>query len=617
MFEHENLIVTFCAQTTMLIAVFLYFQPLLPATDADNIFNRFKKELDLYDKAPKRWFSYVENLLESSLHGFTSAVGFSKHQLDKISRFMDLVFAKPNSLSLYSSSIKRFGSCARTTKLRYQVTRVSSHLHTVHLHCPWTCATEMLRDQVFFLQYDLQFSMNRDLFVNLTVRYMFLYHPSFFEIKSRYPHNEFRFSGEYSEFCLFPPSNDFSIIPKWTWRSYYLVDMIFIAIDRNLVSNTRVQQVPHPPVKLALDLSYKIKQKTLVVWWIQTIKSHVICVNTTGIDSLDIHVFDGPTGDMKLVNSVNKALIASTFQCFVQVVISSNWPHQYFLQFSSKIPKINKYLSLKLGYTPTNITFVGLEKPMKIRVSAPLGFQVNATLRRAVYLGYFDENCNYGGVFSSKHPSDTPEGVITCSNVSSATSRSFYSANRHLFLFMFCYPEVSSLESLLFLFTTTLCKAVYLKPCFHTSHQKSTLDVECYQHTPPRYHFPISHCRIEMNTTDDCVVYQITGQPDTLAIENPFDQCQVTFADNLKATTDTTFNIRGSFFAEFQYAKKRSFKARDPGTICHRISYLRAEYVHKSTEWPHEGLVSSMKRDEFCFLLLSANKAPLFKGEVK
>ncbi len=209
-----------------------------------------------------------------------------------------------------------------------------------------------------------------------------------------------RYCGYHPTFLAYPGQNYFHIITQVHMHTVFVIDLFYSVMDQDFV---RSRQIFHPLLKHPVSLLItKNKQIVLFSYFIQVQKLHRVVIRNHSSEHAAFGVIDGPEQVGETLTSANGLLCCSTFQCTLQVLVSS-----------VELLNIN-YSSVPLHYSVqyflSNITLVLPDKcndtnPCVIFTKNMEGLQINATIFAMRYTGneMHSPDCTFGGLLALRH----------------------------------------------------------------------------------------------------------------------------------------------------------------------------------------------------------------------
>ena len=160
-----------------------------------------------------------------------------------------------------------------------------------------------------------------------------------------------------------------------------------------------------------------------------------------------IVVYDGPGLLSSKLQAKRGQFLCSTFQCFVQILLTSSRPFSYFAK------RLKPYLELSV-HNITNLTFKCKASPCFLLLSTQNISQLNVTITSMEYQGKtLDKvSCIYGGLvgveqFGRKYQ----ESVALCENYRFGHERSFDSSGSLMTILLYLYLNYCKINGTLIL----------------------------------------------------------------------------------------------------------------------------------------------------------------------
>ena len=346
---------------------------------------------------------------------------------------------------------------------------------------------------------------------------------------------------------------------------YFQQDQDFDAamyfIDINLLDHPHPQHVYY--VKRKIDLSYSSHM-------IQVRKLFKIALSVQG--DVDMTVFDGPGTVFNLLKGIktleNRMYFeTSTFQCVVEYISKSYLSKNKTFLYTEK--SLNYLQSNNVRSKSTSISVELLHLPNEacsqyfclVYFFAIHGMQINISIHKITRLKQYETVCNYAGLVTAEQVGgEYREGSSMCESYDSLgkQSRSFYSSNASLLLFVYWYEQFNQI-SVTGTLGVTKCKSVQIDPCYyyylcaHTSGNQKKIEQVCTTYL--KFVFKLSNIslsyerqypgtKFSISDSKSCTVIQLSNR-----LRFPFGwhryfKCKFHLAG--KSILDQMTGIRGS-----------------------------------------------------------------------
>ena len=283
------------------------------------------------------------------------------------------------------------------------------------------------------------------------------------------PHNcdrisEFRFSGQYSSFNLYPKYPCmFLLYRSKFFRTQHQVDGMFMIIDLNkLISVPVLNRISSP------DFAYKVKDKhTVLRYFILIRKLDHIIIKMNWSSTVRYVVHDGPGLLSDILHLTDNYTVTSTFQCLLLLLSLT----EVYFMYTSKTcsPSTN----ITINKTSNTVFYFPNNKCNRVlcvlTANADAGYQVNITTIVVKSTNAYNYNCLYGGLVTGERlASKYRESKTVCESSCNGQGISFYSKNTSLTAVVYWYQEYSKIFSTIMI-SQTKCKPVFIDLCYlHT-----------------------------------------------------------------------------------------------------------------------------------------------------
>ena len=406
---------------------------------------------EMFKHTPKTWHHYVRmtigRFVEWTQYSYPNIKEF-KNGFLKWSKLVLLV--RFRKIKVYSNFDKK----------RKIITRVSGQF--------------MLHSDKPYNHY-LRFNINRKLRLNITfvLIYFSVNNCTLEALRIQRDGNRrilYTFCGHHSPFNFYP--NFRKVVMKVeTWMKIpFALNYFFTVMDQYIVYNTpKVQFVGVLP-----DLIYKVNHDTIfTTYFIQVKKiSNIVFSSVHNLTSTYV-IYDGPgflAHSIIVNNNIKKKISTSTFQCILQILMSS-----ILINSSGKFQYISQYLNNNIVVDLNHPTYMNVQLPNTIcldyvcvvHINTEMDFQINVTLNEIVSEGIYNPNCKYGGIVVGEYLDykyEESNAVCQKHNGLIEQSRSMYSKNSSLVLILYWYNIYQNITVSLSL-SLTRCKSVNIDLC--------------------------------------------------------------------------------------------------------------------------------------------------------
>ena len=321
--------------------LFIMFTTFTNQCNGDYSLHYFRSKIQhCFKKAPKTWNTYIRIFIYRYLNNYKFQKEVCNHQLFHIYKYSK-IFLELKDKSLESRGVIWGPNFSQNTSHVY-VYWTSGHIHISHI--PYKYKSYI---------YNFYFNLNVRIILNITFHVLHLrevaldYNYDKLEVKCpKRAEEKYKYCGYHSNFNLYPYLNDIIIIITLHLRMSFNLNASFSITDKTLVFNplNSSSMWTGSGDSIVKPHYYSIWSQYFVPsFFINILKAYQLYLKFLNSNEKNYVVYDGPDSRFNFLNiNENKYVYASTFQCFVQFLLSnqSQW-------YTNNLFYIGKYRILK------------------------------------------------------------------------------------------------------------------------------------------------------------------------------------------------------------------------------------------------------------------------------
>ena len=281
----------------------------------------------------------------------------------------------------------------------------------------------------------------------------------------------------HSNFNLYPKFDKFSVKTLKLLRPFEM-NSTFSITDKDLIFNTvNFPQNVSNSDSIYKPQCYKVGGKFYVTSFLIRVP-HTLKVRVDIISKIqnEYVIYDGPGNifDTMSIHGTKSYYIASAFQCFIQMLITSFIQnHEHYFEFYSVVNHKRIHQKIKPGFT--NVLLIPIDSCQEnlcyITLETSKHFHLNFTVlsmsvQSSVYLTCLFRGLHISELFGT-HQRKISEFCYTLNSPSHLSMRSFYTSGNMLYLIMYWYKGYSTISAVLSV-SVTKCQAIQVDACSFT-----------------------------------------------------------------------------------------------------------------------------------------------------
>ena len=422
-----------------------------------------------FKNAPKTWNTYIRMFMYRYLNHNKFQKELCNHQLFHIYKYSKVF------MELKDKTLESKGDFGGQNSSHVNVYRTSGHIHISHI--PYKYKSYL---------YSLYFNLNVRIILNITFHMLHLREVALdcnydkLEVKCpKRTEEKYKYCGYHSNFNLYPYLNEVIIIITLHLRMSFNLNASFSITDKTLIfnplnSSSMWSGITGSKVK---PQYYNICGQYFVTsFFINILKAYQLYIKFLNSNEKNYVIYDGPDSRFNMLNiNENKYVYASTFQCFVQFLLSnsSQW-------YTNNLFYIGKYTMLKY-----KTTFKWFHPDSDVVIQMPFGhcvhnfcfnklwqkkgFYFNVTVLNVSVNSHETSSCLFQGLvlgeMNSYHFTAIAEICSKVNNTSSESSLlSFHTRGSSLWIVVYWYNGFTSLNGTISV-SVSKCQGIYLNLC--------------------------------------------------------------------------------------------------------------------------------------------------------